>query len=132
MPGCTVTDCALTFNAGLDLVMAPDSWKGMFRSTLRHVQRGTIPMTRVDDAVRRILRVKLALALLDTQPVARVDVSRIGTPANLAVAREAVGKSLVLLKNNGGVLPVRPGARVLIAGLGADDMAMLCGGWRRP
>jgi beta-glucosidase len=129
LPGCTVTDCPLTFNAGLDLVMAPDSWKGMFNSTLRHVKRGTIPMTRVDDAVRRILRVKAALGLLGDAPMERGDPSRIGTPDHLAVAREAVAKSLVLLKNNDGVLPIRPGARVLIAGPGADDMAMQSGGW---
>jgi beta-glucosidase len=129
LPGCTVKDCPLTFNAGLDLVMSPDSWKGMFDSTLRHVKRGTIPMTRVDDAVRRILRVKLALGLLDDKPVERGNPAVIGTPAHLAVAREAVAKSLVLLKNNGGVLPIRPGARVLVAGPGANDMAMQTGGW---
>ena len=129
LPGCTVTDCPLTFNAGLDLAMAPDSWKGLFDSTLRHVQRGTIPMARVDDAVRRILRVKARLGRLDTPPVQRTDLAQIGAPAHLALAREAVAKSLVLLKNNGGVLPVRPGARVLIAGPGADDMAMQNGGW---
>ncbi|WP_353217576.1 glycoside hydrolase family 3 N-terminal domain-containing protein [Sandarakinorhabdus sp.] len=129
LPGCTVTDCALTFNAGLDLAMAPDSWKGMFNSTLRHVQRGTIPLARIDDAVRRVLRVKAQLGLLEPAPMERGDPSRIATPENLAVAREAVAKSLVLLKNNGAVLPIRPGARVLIAGPGADDMAMQSGGW---
>ncbi len=129
LPGCTVTDCPLTFNAGLDLAMAPDSWKGLFDSTLRHVKAGTIPMARVDDAVRRILRVKAQLGLLDTPAMARADLSRIATPAHLALAREAVAKSLVLLKNNGGVLPIKPGARVLIAGPGADDMAMQSGGW---
>lgn len=129
LPGCTVTDCPLTFNAGLDLVMAPDSWKGMFNSTLRHVRRGTIKMTRIDDAVRRVLRVKAQLGLLDTPPLLRADPSRIGTPEHLAIAREAVAKSLVLLKNNAAVLPVRPGARVLITGPGADNMAMQSGGW---
>ncbi len=129
LPGCTPTDCALTINAGLDLVMAPDSWKGMFNSTLRHARRGTIPMARIDDAVRRVLRVKAQLGLLDAAPVERGDPSRIGTPDHLAVAREAVAKSLVLLKNNDGVLPIRPGARVIVAGPGTDDMAMQSGGW---
>ncbi len=129
LPGCTPTDCPLTFNAGLDLAMAPDSWKGLFDSTLRHARNGTIPMARVDDAVRRILRVKARLGLLDAPPLLRADPARIGTPAHLAVAREAVAKSLVLLKNNGAVLPIRPGARVLITGPGADDMAMQSGGW---
>ncbi|OYU15063.1 MAG: 1,4-beta-D-glucan glucohydrolase [Alphaproteobacteria bacterium PA4] len=129
LPGCTPTDCAPTINAGLDLVMAPDSWKGMFDSTLRHARDGTIPLARIDDAVRRILRVKARLGLLDTPPLLRAAPARIGTADHLAIAREAVAKSLVLLKNNGGVLPIRPGARVLIAGPGADDMAMQSGGW---
>ena len=60
VPGCTNTDCAQSLNAGLDMYMAPDSWKGLYESTLKHVKSGTIPMTRLDDAVRRILRVKIA------------------------------------------------------------------------
>lgn len=129
LPGCTVTDCALTFNAGLDLAMAPDSWRGLFDSTLRHARSGKIPMARIDDAVRRILRVKARLGLLDGPPLFRADPARIATPDHLAVAREAVAKSLVLLKNNDAVLPIRPGARVLVTGPGADDMAMQSGGW---
>ena len=129
IPGCTPTDCASTFNAGLDLAMAPDSWKGLFDSTVRQVRDGTIPMARVDDAVRRILRVKMKLGLLDPVPVKRTAVSRIGTPQHLALAREAVAKSLVLLKNNGSVLPIKPGAKVLVTGPGADSMAMQTGGW---
>ena len=129
IPGCTPTDCASTFNAGLDLAMAPDSWKGLFDSTVRQVRDGTIPMARVDDAVRRILRVKMKLGLLDPVPVKRTAVSRIGAPQHLALAREAVAKSLVLLKNNGSVLPIKPGAKVLVTGPGADSMAMQTGGW---
>jgi len=129
VPGCTPTDCAATFNAGLDLAMAPDSWKGLFDSTVREVRDGTIPMSRVDDAVRRILRVKLKLGLLDPVSPRRVDIAQVGAPEHLALAREAVAESLVLLKNNGSVLPIRPGAKVLIAGPGADSMAMQAGGW---
>jgi beta-glucosidase len=127
--GCTVTDCAASFNAGLDLAMAPDSWKGLFDSTLRDVRNGTIPMARIDDAVTRILRVKAKLGLLDATPVKRGAPSSLGSPEHLAVAREAVAKSLVLLKNNDSVLPLRPGSRVLVAGPGADNMAMQAGGW---
>jgi beta-glucosidase len=129
VPGCSPTDCAASFNAGLDLAMAPDSWKGLYESTLRDVRNGTIPMARVDDAVRRILRVKMKLGLFGPAPVQRGDSAQVGAPAHLALAREAVAKSLVLLKNNGSVLPVRPGAKVLIAGPGADNMAMQAGGW---
>ncbi|MFX8852596.1 glycoside hydrolase family 3 N-terminal domain-containing protein, partial [Acinetobacter baumannii] len=63
--GCTVTDCPQSFAAGLDLAMAPDSWKGLFTSTVREARNGTLPMSRIDDAVRRILRVKAKLGLLD-------------------------------------------------------------------
>ncbi len=129
IPGCTVTDCPAAINAGLDLYMAPDSWKDLYANTLREARAGIIPAARIDDAVRRILRVKLRLGLLDKTPVLRGDVAAVGAPAHLAVAREAVGRSLVLLKNAGGVLPIKPGARVLIAGSGADDMAMQAGGW---
>ncbi|OYU35384.1 glycoside hydrolase family 3 protein [Novosphingobium sp. PASSN1] len=129
IPGCTVTDCAATFNAGLDLAMAPNSWKGLFESTVREAKAGTIPMARIDDAVARILRVKAKLGLLGANPVDRGNPSVVGADAHLAVAREAAAKSLVLLKNNGGVLPLRPGAKVLITGPGADSMAMQAGGW---
>lgn len=127
--GCSVTDCPQTIMAGLDMVMAPDSWKGLYASTLAEAKDGRITAARLDDAVRRILRVKYKLGLFDVEHVDRGDVSAVGAPDHLAIAREAVAKSLVLLKNNGGVLPIRPGARVLVTGPGADDMAMQAGGW---
>lgn len=129
VPGCTVTDCAQTFNAGLDLAMAPNSWKGLFEATVRDAKAGTIPMARIDDAVARILRVKAKLGLLGAKPVDRGNPAAVGADAHLAVAREAAAKSLVLLKNNDGVLPLRSGAKVLITGPGADNMAMQAGGW---
>lgn len=127
--GCTVTDCAAAVNAGLDLFMAPDSWKGLYSSLLREAQSGAVPMARIDDAVRRILRVKAKLGLLTPRVERPLHQSRIGSPAHLALAREAVAKSLVLLKNNGSVLPIKAGARVLVAGPGADSIAMQAGGW---
>ncbi|WP_088308604.1 glycoside hydrolase family 3 protein [Novosphingobium sp. B 225] len=129
VPGCTVTDCAATFNAGLDLAMASDSWKGLFESTVRDARDGTISQSRIDDAVRRVLRVKLKLGLLDATPVLRGNPGVIGAASHLALAREAVAKSLVLLKNNGSVLPIKAGAKVLVTGPGADNMAMQNGGW---
>lgn len=129
IPGCSVTDCPQTFNAGLDLAMAPNSWKGLYEATMREAKDGTIPMARINDAVMRILRVKAKLGLLGKNPIDRGNPSVVGADAHLAVAREAAAKSLVLLKNNGGVLPLKPGAKVLIAGPGADSMAMQAGGW---
>ena len=127
--GCTATDCPASLNAGLDLYMAPDSWKGLFDSLAADVREGRVPMARLDDAVRRVLRVKAKLGLLRDDPVERGDVGQLGAPEHLALAREAVAKSLVLLKNEGGLLPIRPGSRVLVTGPGADDMAMQAGGW---
>lgn len=129
IPGCSATDCPAAINAGLDLYMAPDSWKGLFKSTLAAARDGRIPMTRIDDAVRRILRVKFKLGLMGDTPTVRGNPALVGTPDHLALAREAVVKSLVLLKNNDAVLPIRANSRVLIAGPGADDMAMQAGGW---
>src|SRR3546814_14017942 len=102
---------------------APDSWKGLYDSTLREAKAGTIGAARLDDAVRRILRVKYKLGLFDTDHIDRGDVAAVGAPDHLAIAREAVAKSLVLLKNNDSLMPNRPGAQVLVAGTGADNMA---------
>src|SRR3546814_3663494 len=72
------------------MYMAPDSWKGLYESTLREAKDGTIGAERLDDAVRRILRVKYKLGLFDTDHVDRGDVAAVGAPDHLAVAREAV------------------------------------------
>lgn len=127
--GCTVTRCPAAINAGLDLFMAPDSWKGLFQSTVEDVRAGRISAARLDDAVRRNLRVKFKLGLMGPTPVERGDPAQVGADAHLALAREAVAKSLVLLKNNDQVLPLKPGTRILVAGPGADSMAMQAGGW---
>ncbi|MFC4727531.1 glycoside hydrolase family 3 protein [Coralloluteibacterium thermophilus] len=133
LPGCTNTDCAATFNAGLDMAMAPDSWRGLYESTLAHVRAGTIPMERLDDAVRRILRVKFRMGLFDApRPSERALGGRfelLGAPEHRAVARQAVRESLVLLKNQDGILPLAPNQRVLVAGDGANDMGKQSGGW---
>ncbi|MGL5837586.1 MAG: glycoside hydrolase family 3 N-terminal domain-containing protein [Sphingorhabdus sp.] len=127
--GCSATDCAASLNAGIDLFMAPDSWKGLFDSTVKAVNDGRITMERLDDAVRRILRVKHKLGLMGDIAVVRSDHEQVGAAAHLELAREAVAKSLVLLKNEKGLLPIKPGSRVLIAGSGAENMAMQAGGW---
>ena len=131
--GCSNTDCPQAFNAGLDMFMAPDSWKGIYDSILKHVNSGLIPMVRLDDAVRRILRVKMIYGLFDKpmpsdRSIAGIE-EIIGSPAHRAVAREAVQKSMVLLKNNGNVLPLRKGATIHVVGDGADSIAKTSGGW---
>jgi len=130
IPGCTNADCAQAFNAGLDIFNAPQDWKALYGNLVREVNDRTIPMARLDDAVRRILRVKMRMGVFDEPaPNTRPDTYQsIGTLAHRAVARQAVRESLVLLKNNG-VLPIKPNATVLIAGDGADNIAMQAGGW---
>lgn len=127
--GCSVTSCPAALNAGLDMYMAPDSWKGLFENLVVQVRAGEVPMARLDDAVSRILRVKAKLGLLDNSRKPSGDYAQIGSAAHLALAREAVAKSLVLLKNESSVLPIRPGAKVLVAGDGANDLGKQSGGW---
>ena len=133
IPGCTNDDCPATVIAGLDMAMAPDSWKGMYDTTLAAAKDGTLSMERLDDAVRRILRVKILMKLFDApKPSQRAlggTFELLGAPEHREVARQAVRESLVLLKNNGGVLPLRTNQRVLVAGDGADNMSKQTGGW---
>ncbi len=128
LPGCYRDHCAAALNAGVDMYMAPYGWRQLYENTVADVKSGAIPLARLDDAVRRILRVKLKLGLFDAARPYDGRLDLIGAPEHRAVAREAVRKSLVLLKNDG-VLPISGRARVLVAGTGADDMAAQCGGW---
>jgi len=131
--GCSATDCAGSAIAGLDMYMAPDSWKELYRTTLAHARSGSLPVARLDDAVRRILRVKLRAGLFEAgKPSSRPFGGRfelLGGPDHRALAREAVRESLVLLKNAGSLLPLKPGANILVAGDGADNLTKQTGGW---
>jgi beta-glucosidase len=131
--GCTNTSCPQAFNAGLDMFMAPDSWRELYTNTLAQVRSGEILRTRLDEAVRRILRVKLRAGLFERgRPSSRPLAGRfnlLGSAEHRSVARQAVRESLVLLKNRGNILPLRPGANVLVAGDGADNISKQAGGW---
>ena len=133
IPGCKPTDCPASMAAGLDMYMAPDSWKALYASTLKAAQDGTLPIARLDDAVARILRVKLRTGLFEAgKPSSRPFAGKLdalGSPANRAIARQAVRESLVLLKNQASVLPLKPGQHLLIAGDGADSFMKQSGGW---
>jgi beta-glucosidase len=131
--GCTSTDCPEAFMAGVDMYMAPDSWRELYHSTLEHVRSGRISEDRLNDAVRRILRVKVTAGLFEQvapsqRPLAN-DISVLAAPEHRDVARRAVRQSLVLLKNTDQLLPLDPGMRVLVVGPGADDIAQAAGGW---
>jgi beta-glucosidase len=127
--GCTPGDCPGAANAGLDMYMAPDKWRELYKATLAEVNSGVIARSRVDDAVRRILRVKFKLGLFEAQRPWEGRGAVLGSAAHRQLARTAVRESLVLLKNNGGVLPLRATAHILVAGKAADDIGRQCGGW---
>lgn len=131
--GCNNEDCAQAINAGLDIFMVPNDWKALFDNTLAQVKDGTIAMSRIDDAVRRILRVKVRAGLFEKpSPANRPlsgDKSLIGAEAHREVARQAVRESLVLLKNNAQALPLKGTQRILVAGDAADNIGKQSGGW---
>jgi beta-glucosidase len=131
--GCSKDRCSQAVNAGIDLFMVPDQWHAFLQNTVAQVRAGDIPESRIDDAVTRILRVKLRAGLFEKgRPSSRPLGNRlalVGAPEHRAVAREAVRKSLVLLKNSDGLLPLRRRINVLVAGDGADDIGKQSGGW---
>ena len=130
--GCSNASCPRAVDAGIDMFMAPDSWRMFYDSTLAQVRDGTIAMDRLDDAVARVLRLKERLGLFEmgkpSQRALSGEYELLGAPDHRAVAREAVRKSMVLLKNTG-VLPLQPGSRILVAGDAANDIARQSGGW---
>jgi beta-glucosidase len=129
--GCTKAHCPQAINAGIDLVMVPDDWKEFIANTVADVRSGAIPMARIDDAVSRILRAKLRSGLFDGSPATgpHPPASAISDPVSRSLAREAVRKTLVLLKNERRALPLSASGRVLVVGAGADSMADQTGGW---
>ncbi|MES1201775.1 MAG: exo 1,3/1,4-beta-D-glucan glucohydrolase [Pseudomonadota bacterium] len=133
VPGCTPTNCAAAFNAGLDMFMAPDSWRDLYTNTLASVRSGEITMDRLNEAVSRILRVKLRAGVFEAgRPSTRPfggHFDELGSPAHRAVARQAARESLVLLKNENQILPIAARQNVLVAGSGADNMGKQTGGW---
>jgi beta-glucosidase len=131
--GCSVEKCAQAVNAGIDVFMVPQAWKAFIQNTVAQVRAGDIPEARIDDAVTRILRVKLRAGLFEkgrpsSRPLAN-DRALLGAAAHRAVARQAVRESLVLLKNADDLLPLRRKSHVLVAGDGADDIEKQTGGW---
>jgi len=131
--GCSNSNCAQAANAGLDVYMAPDEWKPLFGNLISQVNSGEISLSRINDAVTRILRVKMRAGLFDKPSPAKRPLSGkteiIGSHDHRAVAKQAVRESLVLLKNKQQLLPLSPKANVLVAGIGADNIGMQSGGW---
>ncbi|MBJ7328044.1 MAG: glycoside hydrolase family 3 C-terminal domain-containing protein, partial [Chthoniobacterales bacterium] len=118
---------------GMDMVMLTDRYKEFITMLQELVEEGKVPISRIDDAVTRILRVKFAMGLMDAEPDLWPNKElqpEFGSEAHRKVARQAVAESVVLLKNANAVLPVKSlPRRIHVAGSGADDLGMQCGGW---
>lgn len=131
---CSNESCPQAANAGLDIFMVPtDAWKPLLENTIAQVKQGVIPQARIDDAVTRILRVKLRAGLFSKpSPANRLFSGKtelVGSEAHREVARQAVRESLVLLKNNNKLLPLSPALNILVAGDGAHNIGKQSGGW---
>jgi beta-glucosidase len=129
IPGCSNSSCPQAINAGIDMVMVPEDWKAFITNTLKQVESGLIPMSRIDDAVTRIVRVKLRAGLFDRKPSQNTYAGKQDAIQARALARQAVRESLVLLKNDGGVLPLARGKKILVVGKSADSLRNQTGGW---
>lgn len=130
--GCEDDRCAKAINAGIDMIMVPEDWESMLHTTVAQVEAGEIPVARIDEAVSRILKVKYEMGLMSRgkpSTTAAQYSGAIGAAEHRAIAREAVRRSLVLLKNENGLLPLNPAGTYVIVGAGADDIGMQSGGW---
>ncbi|WP_233210829.1 MULTISPECIES: glycoside hydrolase family 3 protein [unclassified Pseudoxanthomonas] len=127
--GCSDDSCPQAINAGIDMVMVPDKWKTFIANTIAQVKSGEIPQARIDDAVTRILRVKLRARLWEHKPSASQFAGKPESLVHRDLARRAARESLVLLKNDGATLPLKKGQRVLLVGKSADSISNQTGGW---
>ncbi|MGW3345707.1 glycoside hydrolase family 3 N-terminal domain-containing protein [Nonomuraea rubra] len=129
-PGTSAQDVRTAVNAGIDMFMVPVEWRRFLDLLRAEVQAGRVTTARVDDAVRRVLTKKFELGLFEKPRTDRSYTSTVGSAAHRALAREAVAKSQVVLKNAGNVLPLaRTGGKLFVAGKSADDIGNQSGGW---
>ncbi|WP_181958263.1 glycoside hydrolase family 3 N-terminal domain-containing protein [Nonomuraea deserti] len=127
--GMSALDVRSAVNAGVDMVMAPTEWRRFIDLLRAETQAGRVPQARIDDAVRRILTKKVELGLFESPLTDRSYTATVGSAEHRALAREAVAKSQVVLKNSGNVLPLDRGGRIFVAGRSADDVGNQSGGW---
>jgi len=133
--GCTASNCPAAVNAGNDIFMvtAREDWQGFYHNVIAQVNDGTIPMARIDDAVTRILRVKLRANLWEkpkpSQRKLAGNQALLGSSVHRALARQAVSESLVLLKNKKQILPLSSNQKILISGSAANNIQKQTGGW---
>jgi len=130
IPGDYASDVATAINAGLDMIMVPYDYQRFISTLTAAVESGAVPLERIDDAVRRILRVKIALGLFEAPYADPSLLDQVGSATHRALAREAVRKSLVLLKNENQRLPLaKETPLIFVAGAAANDIGIQSGGW---
>ena len=133
LPGNYKQQVEASINAGMDMVMVPEKWLEFINTLKQLVNEGAVPQARIDDAVLRILRVKIAMGLLDKtkSPLADRSLHRtFGSVEHRAVARDCMRQSIVILKNDGRLLPLdKTSGHIHVAGDSADDIGNQCGGW---
>jgi beta-glucosidase len=129
LPGCFNYHCPQAINAGIDMMMVPLEWDKFIEATVADVESGAIPMVRIDDAVTRILRVKMRAGIFGKRPSANPYAGKVSAIQARDLARRAVSESLVLLKNEGSALPLKKGAKILVVGKSADSLGNQTGGW---
>ncbi|MER6735469.1 glycoside hydrolase family 3 protein [Streptomyces puniciscabiei] len=129
LPGDYAAHVRTAVNAGVDMMMVPYSYKDFSGTLVDEVKAGRISEKRIDDAVSRILTQKFRLGLFEHPYADTSGAAAIGSPAHRAVARRAAAESQVLLKNSGGLLPLRKSEKVYVAGSNADDLGNQTGGW---
>ncbi|MEU0603587.1 glycoside hydrolase family 3 N-terminal domain-containing protein [Streptomyces sp. NPDC006393] len=129
LPGDYASHVRTSVNAGVDMMMVPYTYKDFSTTLTDEVKAGRVSVKRVDDAVSRILTEKFRLGLFEHPYADTSGAARIGSAAHRAVARQAAAESQVLLKNSGGVLPLKKDQKVYVAGSDADDLGNQTGGW---
>ncbi|MEU9993270.1 glycoside hydrolase family 3 N-terminal domain-containing protein [Streptomyces sp. NPDC048045] len=129
LPGDYASHVRTAVNAGVDMMMVPYTYKDFGATLADEVRAGRISERRIDDAVSRILTQKFRLGLFEHPYADTSGAARIGSPAHRAVARQAAAESQVLLKNSGGLLPLKKSEKVYVAGSNADDIGNQTGGW---
>jgi beta-glucosidase len=130
LPGDYDSDVVNSINAGIDMVMVPNEYETFITSLTNAVNSGAVSMTRIDDAVGRILTVKFEQGLFERPYADRSLLSEIGKAEHRQLGRRSVRQSLVLLDKRDGILPLaKTSGRLLVAGEHADDIGLQCGGW---
>jgi beta-glucosidase len=129
IPGDWATQVSTGVNAGIDMMMEPNAYQSFISTLTDEVNNGHVPMSRIDDAVSRILTKKFELGLFEHPFTDRTNIGEIGSASHHALARRAAAESQVLLKNSGSALPFPRRSNVYVAGSNADNIGNQAGGW---